>query len=73
MQADGHALSLQFADLPAGDFSNAYFFHYDNRLLVHSDPQIATVGDGGVQIDTTASFGWGDGFPEPQQRVLACD
>jgi DsbC/DsbD-like thiol-disulfide interchange protein/cytochrome c biogenesis protein CcdA len=73
MQADGDALSLQFADLPAGDFSNAYFFPYDNTLLVHSDPQIATVGDGGVQIDTTASFGWGDGFPEPQHGVLAFD
>jgi thiol:disulfide interchange protein/DsbC/DsbD-like thiol-disulfide interchange protein len=71
MQANGEALSLQFADLPAGDFSNAYFFPYDNTLLVHSDPQKVSQGEGGIQIDTTASFGWGEGFSEPQQGVLA--
>lgn len=73
MQADGEALSLQFSDLPAGDFSDAYFFPYDNTLLVHSDPQVVSVGDNGFQIDTTASFGWQDGFANPQQGVLAFD
>jgi len=71
MQANGEALSLQFADLPAGDFSNAYFFPYVNTLVVHSDPQKVSQGEGGIQIDTTASFGWGEGFSEPQQGVLA--
>ena len=71
-EADGQ-LSLQFAGLPEGDFSDAYFFPNDNTVLVHSDPQTATVGDGGVQIDTTASFGWGDGFSDPQEGVLAFD
>ncbi|MGJ8560098.1 MAG: protein-disulfide reductase DsbD family protein [Litorimonas sp.] len=73
MQASGEALSLQFSDLPNGDFSKAYFFPYDNTLLVHSDPQRVSMGDGGIQIDTTASFGWGEGFTEPQQGVLAFD
>ncbi|GHB02829.1 thiol:disulfide interchange protein DsbD [Algimonas arctica] len=73
MQANGAALSLQFSDLPAGDFSNAYFFPYDNTLLIHSDPQTVSLGESGIQIDTTASFGWGEGFSEPQQGVLAFD
>lgn len=73
MQADNEALSLQFSDLPEGDFSNAYFFPYDNTLLVHSDPQVTTVGADGIQIDATASFGWSDGFSDPQQGVLAFD
>lgn len=73
MQADGEALSLQFSGLPDGDFSSAYFFPYDNTLLAHSDPQVVTVGDNGFQINTTASFGWNDGFPDPQPGVLAFD
>ncbi|WP_298917058.1 thioredoxin family protein [uncultured Algimonas sp.] len=73
MQAQGEALSLQFADLPDGDFSDAYFFPYDDTVLVHSDPQTVTVGSDGVRIDTTASFGWGDGFSQLQQGVLAFD
>lgn len=73
MQADGDILSLQFADLPEGDYSNAYFFPYDNTMLVHSDPQTVSVGDSGIHIKTTASFGWGEGFSGPQQGVLAFD
>ncbi|MGB6318239.1 MAG: protein-disulfide reductase DsbD domain-containing protein, partial [Litorimonas sp.] len=70
MQADADALSIQFADLPEGDFSDAYFFPYDNSLLVHSDPQIVTVGSDGIRIDTTSGFGWGSGVEGPQQGVL---
>lgn len=77
MQADGAALSIQFSDLPSdiagGDFSDAYFFPYDKTLLVHSDPQIATIGPDGIQIDTSASFGWQDGFSGSQAGVLAFD
>jgi len=77
MQADGTALSIQFADLPSGiaggDFSDAYFFPYDKTLLVHSDPQRVTVGPDGIQIDTSASFGWQDGFSGSQAGVLAFD
>lgn len=71
MQADGAALSIQFADLPEGDFSDAYFFPYDKTLLVHSDPQVVSVGPDGIQIDTSASFGWQDGFSGSQSGVLA--
>lgn len=71
MQADGEALSLQFSGLPEGDFGDAYFFPYDNTLLVHSDPQRVTIGPDGININTTASFGWGEGFSTPQQGVLA--
>lgn len=71
MQADGERLSIQFADLPEGDFSDAYFFPYDNRLLVHSDPQVVSVGPDGISIETTASFGWQAGFDAPQMGVLA--
>ncbi|MEL6686471.1 MAG: thioredoxin family protein [Pseudomonadota bacterium] len=73
MQANEGALSIQFADLPEGDFSEAYFFPYDNTILTHSDPQVVTVGTDGIQIDTTASFGWGEGFAESQSGVLAFD
>ena len=73
MQANDKALSLQFSDLPDGDFSNAYFFPYDNTVLIHSDPQVVSIGTSGIQIDTTASFGWQSGFTEPQQGVLAFD
>ncbi len=71
MQAGGDTLSMQFADLPDGDFSEAYFFPYDKTVLVHSDPQIVAVGADGIQIDTTASFGWQNGFSYPQPGVLA--
>ncbi|GLQ23814.1 thiol:disulfide interchange protein DsbD [Algimonas ampicilliniresistens] len=73
MQADGAALSIQFSDLPEGDFSDAYFFPYDKTLLVHSDPQVVSVGPDGIQIDTSASFGWQDGFSGSQSGVLAFD
>ncbi|GLQ20912.1 protein-disulfide reductase DsbD family protein [Algimonas porphyrae] len=77
MQADDGALSLQFADLPStvadGNFADAYFFPYDNTLLAHSDPQTVTIGSDGLQIDTTASFGWGEGFDTPQQGLLSFD
>lgn len=71
MQATDTTLSIQLADLPKGDFSDSYFFPYDNTLLVHSDPQTVSVGPDGIQIDTTPSFGWGEGFDTPQQGVLA--
>ena len=71
MQANEGNLSIQFADLPEGDFSDAYFFPNNNTILTHSDPQSVTVGETGIEIRTTASFGWGDGFTDPQQGVLA--
>jgi thiol:disulfide interchange protein DsbD len=73
MQADEGALTIQFTDLPDGDFADAYFFPYDNTILTHSDPQLVAVGQDGIQINTTASFGWTDGFREPQPGVLAFD
>jgi thiol:disulfide interchange protein DsbD len=73
MQADGETVSLQFTELPEGDYSDAYFFPYDNSLLVHSDPQVVSVGGEGIRIEATAGFGWGDGFDTPQQGVLAFD
>ncbi|MEM9600121.1 MAG: protein-disulfide reductase DsbD domain-containing protein, partial [Pseudomonadota bacterium] len=71
MQATEESLLIQFADLPDGDFSDSYFFPYDNTLLVHSDPQIVSTGADGIQIETTPSFGWDAGFHGPQQGVLA--
>lgn len=71
MQATDERLSIQFTDLPDGDFAQAYFFPYDNTVLVHSDPQIVTVGPVGIDIATTPSFGWQNGLEGPQAGVLA--
>ena len=73
MQASDGALTLQFAELPDGDFSDAYFFPYDQSVLNHSEPQSVTVAEDGIVIDAVASFGWEEGFETPQLGVLAFD
>lgn len=71
MAAQAERLTLQFTDLPDGNFSRAYFFPYEQNVLVHSDAQIAQIGPNGtLQIGTTAGFGWPD-ITAPQTGVLA--
>lgn len=72
IQASGETLSLQIADLPDGDFTNAYFFPYAQNVLNHSEAQTTTVGPEGINIETVAGYGWPD-ISEPQEGLLAFD
>lgn len=71
-EQDGQAV-FRFADLPNGDFSNAYFFPEDGGMIEHAAPQKATVTGKGLQLQTKAGFEWNNGQPEKNRGVLAYD
>jgi len=49
---------MDFANLPEGDFSAAYFFTYDQGILLHSDPQNVQLGALGLRLTTGADYLW---------------
>ncbi len=69
-EQDGQAV-FRFIDLPAGDFSNAYFFPEDGGMIEHAAPQKAVVTDKGLQLQTKAGFEWNKGQPKLNRGVLA--
>ena len=71
MVQDGGSLRISFADLPNGDFSDAYFYPYEQDVLGHSDPQAVTLAGDGVVLDTVPGYGWDDGITDTQTGLLA--
>ena len=67
------ALTMEFTNLPDGEFSNAYFFPYEQDVVSHSEAQVARVVDAGLVIETVKGFGWADGITDTQTGVLAFD
>ena len=70
MVATGDALVIEISGLPEGRFGEAQVFPYAQDVLGHSDAQDVTVLDGGLRIDTTASYGWEDGITEDQRALV---
>ncbi|MEP3653874.1 MAG: thioredoxin family protein [Litorimonas sp.] len=66
----GDKVELSFLNLPEGDFSEAYFFPYDQGVLGHSTPQIVTRGEAGLRLTSTADFVWETSLPESFEGVL---
>ncbi len=70
IEKSGETVELSFLNLPDGDFSQAYFFPYDQGVLGHSTPQGVTVGDAGLRLTSSADFLWENDVPESFEGVL---
>ena len=62
---------LTAQNLGEGDFSEAYFFPYDQGILMHSEAQRVTLGSQGLQIKVPADYGWDNDVPETLRGVLS--
>jgi len=71
IKKDGDSVVMNFANLPEGDFSKAYFFPWKQGVLDHSAKQAVTTTDEGIQIRTSASYGWEKGDPENVSGVIS--
>ncbi len=54
----GEQLIITILPPSQGDYSQAYFFPYEQGILGHSAPQIVRVGDAGIEITTQPSYLW---------------
>ncbi|WP_409432847.1 protein-disulfide reductase DsbD family protein [Litorimonas sp. RW-G-Af-16] len=63
-------LSLQFTGLPDGDYSDAYYFPYDQGVLAHSEPQAVRIGTDGIEISTRPDYAWDSELPASFDGVL---
>lgn len=63
-------LIMEFTDLPDGDFSESYFFPYEQGVLVHSDPQTVERTDQGLRITTTPDYIWDSSTPKVFEGIL---
>ncbi len=70
IQKSGDVIDISFTDLPDGDFSNAYFFPYDQGVLGHSNPQSVRRGEDGLRLSTTPDYLWEGSPPETLEGVL---
>ena len=70
VKKDGETVSYTFADLPEGDYSNAFFFPNDMGVIKPSDPQLIKVTDKGLKITTGAEYVWNNAQPEVYEGVL---
>ncbi len=68
-QGENAVITLQ--NLPAADFTDTYFFPYDQGVVMHSDPQVVARGTDGYQIKTCSDYGWNDGLPDTIKGVLS--
>lgn len=68
-KSDGK-VDISFTDLPEGDFSQAYFFPYDQGIIGHSNPQAITRGKQGLQLSTTPDYIWDSATPETFDGIL---
>lgn len=50
---------MDFANLPQGDYSKAYFFPYDQGVINHSAAQDILKTDKGLQLTVPAEYAWG--------------
>ncbi|WP_416877076.1 protein-disulfide reductase DsbD family protein [Litorimonas sp.] len=62
---------LTLADLPEGDFSESYFFPFDQGIVAHSEPQTVAKGENGIEIRTSSEYGWDNGLPDQISGVLS--
>ncbi len=70
IKKSGDVLEMSFANLPEGDFSGAYFFPYDQGVLLHSDPQNIVRGSSGLRLTTKPDYAWDSATPKIFEGVL---
>jgi len=63
-------LDISLKNLPEGDFSQAYFFPYDQGVLGHSEPQALTRGKDGLRLTTVPDYLWDDPTPKTFEGVV---
>jgi len=71
VRQEGEEAVLTLKDLPEADFSDAYFFPFDQGVVQHSAPQRAAIGEDGVEIRAASDFAWTDGLPDEIVGVLS--
>lgn len=71
IRQEGEEAVLTLKDLPEADFSDAYFFPFDQGVVQHSAPQRAAIGEDGVEIRAASDFAWTDGLPDEIVGVLS--
>ena len=71
IKKEGSDIILTAQNLGEGDFSNAYFFPFDQGVLMHSEPQVVSLGTGGLQIKVSADYGWDNDMPNTLGGVLS--
>jgi len=54
----GDKVESDLKNLPTGDFSDSYFFPYDQGILRHNEPQEAALGADGLRLTTGADYLW---------------
>ncbi len=70
IKKSGDVLEMSFANLPEGDFSGAYFFPYDQGVLLHSDPQNIVRGSDGFRLTTKPDYAWDSATSKIFEGVL---
>lgn len=68
---EGEDAVLTLQDLPEGDYSEAYFFPFDQGVVAHSKPQQVTEGADGVELRVPSDYAWADGLPDQISGVLS--
>lgn len=67
---DGDKAVFNFANLPEGNYENAYFFPFEQGIIDHSAPETFYSAEAGQQMRTVAGFGWDKGLPKNASGVL---
>lgn len=67
----GENAVITLKNLPEADFSEMYFFPFDQGVVMHSEPQTVVLGSDGAQISVGADYGWKEGLPETIAGVLS--
>lgn len=63
--------TITVTELPEGDFSNAYFFPFDQGILMHSEPQKVELGTKGIALTSPSDYAWDEGLPDTLSGVLS--
>lgn len=71
IEKDGENAVITFQNLPDGDFSEAYFFPFNQGVVMHSAPQIVTLGTEGFQITVGSDYAWNETLPDIFEGVLS--
>ena len=70
IEKTGETVNISFTNLPDGDYSQAYFFPYEQGVIGHSNPQVVTKGAEGVSLATTPDYLWNEAPPKAFEGVL---
>jgi len=71
IEKDGENAVITLQNLPDGDFSEAYFFPFNQGVVMHSAPQIVTLGTEGFQITVGSDYAWNETLPDIFEGVLS--